>query len=169
LTNDPKWNGAGIGQVHYYDLASKTHQKINLDWEWGMEGGFRVIGNDLLVSLANGITRKWAYYAKNEGWRKKELGLGEQTEHISISTISKDSKKIVYNYSTSSKMPKYYVADLQKDVGVRFTSVKELVKLNGNLAKKSITKSEQIKWKGWKGEEVTGLLYYPENYEAGKQ
>ncbi|MEL6717149.1 MAG: prolyl oligopeptidase family serine peptidase [Bacteroidota bacterium] len=169
LTNDPKWNGAGIGQVHYYDLASKTHKKIDLNWEWGMEGGFRVIENDLLVSLANGTTRKWAYYAKAEGWRKKELDLGEKTEHLSINAISKDDQKIIYNYSTSSKLPKYYIADLRKDVSVRFTSDKELVKLNGGLSKKSITKSEAIKWNGWKGEEVTGLLYYPENYEEGKQ
>ena len=169
LTNYPKWNGAGIGQLHYYTLASNTHQKIDLNWDWGMEGGMRVVGNDILVSLANGTTRSWAFYAKDNAWKKQTIELGEKKNHVSINAISKDYQKIIYNYSTSSKIPKYYIADLQKGETIRFVGEKELVKLNGKLSKKAITKSEPIKWKGWKGEEVTGVLYYPENYEAGKQ
>ncbi|MEM9850338.1 MAG: peptidase S9, partial [Bacteroidota bacterium] len=169
LSNDPKWNGAGIGELNYYDLASNTHQQIDLDWEWGMSGGFQVLENDVLVALANGTSRKWAFYAKSDNWRKKDLDWGEKAGHVSISAISKDYEKIIYNYSTASKLPKYYVADMRKDVSVRFISEQELTKLNGKLAKKAITKSEQIKWKGWKDEEVTGILYYPENYEAGKK
>ncbi len=169
LTNFPKWNGSGIGQVHYYDLSNNSHQKIDLDWDWGMEGGMRVVENDILVSLANGTTRRWAFYAKEGGWAKQELELGDKADHVFINAISKDYKKIIYNHSTASKLTKYYIADIQKDASLSFAEEKELVKLNGGLAKKAITKSEPIKWKGWKGEEVTGVLYYPENFEEGKK
>lgn len=169
LTNDPKWNGPGIGQLNYYDLSRQQHQNIDLNWDWGMEGGFSVIENDVLVSLANGTTRKWAFYAKKSGWQKKNLELGEKAEHVSVSTISEDYQKIIYRYSTASKLPKYYIADLKKTDNLQFEAEKEFVQLNGKLQKKAITKSEPIKWKGWKGEEVTGILYYPENYEAGKR
>ena len=44
-----------------------------------------------------------------------------------------------------------------------------MVELNKGLKKKRLAKSEVITWKGYKGEEVTGLLFYPENYEVGKR
>ena len=37
------------------------------------------------------------------------------------------------------------------------------------LHKKPKVRAEVIRWTGYQGEEVTGILYYPENYEEGKR
>jgi len=58
LSSDPYWNGAGIGELYYLDVASKRQQQVDLKWELGIGGGFKVIGNDVWVSLANRATRK---------------------------------------------------------------------------------------------------------------
>ena len=81
-------------------------------------------------------------------------------------SVSDAGTKVIYQYSTASKLPTFYVADISKK---KFINEKEVVKLNTKLSKKPITKSEVLVWKGYKDEEVTGILYYPENYEVGKR
>jgi dipeptidyl aminopeptidase/acylaminoacyl peptidase len=169
LTNFPKWNGAGIGQLHYYDLAEQSHEKIDLDWAWGMEGGFRVVGNGVLASLANGTTRKLAFYDPKTNWKRQNLELGEHEDHVNVLAMTKAGDKAVYVHSTASQLPEYYVMNVKQEDGLQLSDKETLIKLNSNLRKKPITKSEVIKWKGWQGDEVTGVLYYPENYEEGKR
>ncbi|NER15488.1 prolyl oligopeptidase family serine peptidase [Leptobacterium flavescens] len=165
--SDPKWNGAGITELYYYTISSNSHQKVNLRWDMGMGRGYDVVGNDVIVSLANRATLRLAYYRKNgNSWSRSNINLGEKNDHTSIYTVSDNGDKVVYQYSTSSKLPKFFIADLN---GNKFSNEQELVKLNKGLAKKSITRSEVMTWKGYKGEEVTGLLYYPENYQEGKR
>ncbi|MEM1327725.1 MAG: prolyl oligopeptidase family serine peptidase [Bacteroidota bacterium] len=169
LTNYPKWNGAGVGQLHYYDLAKQSQQKIDLDWAWGMEGGFRVVGNGVLASLANGTTRKLAFYDPATDWKRQNLELGDHEDHVNILAMTKAGDKAVYIHSTASQLPEYYVMNVAQKDGLQLSDKEILIKLNSGLRKKPITKSEVIKWKGWQGDEVTGLLYYPENYEEGKR
>ncbi|WP_400080537.1 prolyl oligopeptidase family serine peptidase [Winogradskyella sp. R77965] len=165
--SNPKYNGSGINELYYFDFATKTHSKVDLKWDLGHAGGYYVVGNDVIVSLANRATRRLAYYKKNDnGWSKRKIDLGEKNDHVSVNAISKDGTKIVYGYSTASRLPSFYISDLNTN---KFSNEKELIKLNKNLAKKSITKSEVMVWKGYKDEEVTGILYYPENYEEGKR
>lgn len=91
-------------------------------------------------------------------------------DHVSISAVADPADKLLFIHSTAMQLPKLYVADLQVNSGkAAFNNAKELVKFNEGLAKKPITKAEVMKWKGWKNEEVTGILYYPENYQAGKR
>tara|TARA_R110002020_G_scaffold85914_3_gene211715 strand:+ start:21393 stop:24098 length:2706 start_codon:yes stop_codon:yes gene_type:complete len=165
--SDPKWNGAGIEELYFYNLADSSYKKVPLDWELGASRGFDLVGNDVIVSLANRATMRLAYYKKKgDNWSKSDIDLDEKNDHTSIETVSEDGTKVVYTYSTASKLPTTHVADLK---GSRFSKEEELVELNKNLKKKSITKSEIITWKGWHDEEVTGILYYPENYEEGKK
>ncbi|WP_115462519.1 prolyl oligopeptidase family serine peptidase [Winogradskyella aurantiaca] len=165
--SDPEWNGAGINELYYFDLASMAYTKVNLDWDMGHAGGYQVQGSDVIVSLANKATRRLAYYKKNgNSWTKKTFDLKDKNDHVFIYTLSLDGTKMIYNYSTASRLPQFLVADLK---GAKISNEKELVKLNKKLAKKPITRSEVMVWKGYNGEEVTGLLYYPENYEEGKR
>ncbi|WP_111683522.1 S9 family peptidase [Winogradskyella tangerina] len=165
--SNPKYNGAGINELYYFDLASMRHSKVNLDWELGHAGGYHTVGNDIIVSLANRATRRLAYYKKNgNSWTKKKIDLGEKNDHVSIGTVSEDGSKVLYTYSTASRLPSFLVSDLKEH---KFSNENELIKLNTELAKKSITKSEVMVWKGYKNEEVTGILYYPENYVEGKK
>jgi dipeptidyl aminopeptidase/acylaminoacyl peptidase len=165
--NNPKYNGPGINELYYFDLASMASTKVNLDWDLGHAGGFSVVGSDVVVSLANRATRRLAFYKKKGSeWKKQDIDLDEKNDHVSISAVSKDGTKVVYSYSTASRLPSFHVADLKEH---KISNEKELIKLNEDLAKKPITKSEVIVWKGYKDEDVTGILYYPENYEEGKR
>ena len=165
--SDPEWNGAGITELYYYTIADNSYQKIDLQWELGMGGGFDVVGNDVIAALSNKTTFRMAYYKKKgKSWSKLAFDLKEKNDHIGIYTISDDFTKIIYNYSTASRLPSFHIANLKNN---KISEEQELVKLNKKLAKKSITRSEVIRWNGYKGEEVTGLLYYPENYQEGKR
>ncbi len=165
--SNPKYNGAGINELYYFDLTSKTTTKVDLKWDLGHAGGYYVVGNDIIVSLANRATRRLAYYKKNGNkWSKRKIDLGEKNDHTRINNVSKDGTKIVYNYSTASRLPSFHISDLK---GHKFSNEKEIIQLNKKLSKKPITKSEVMVWKGYKDEEVTGILYYPENYEEGKR
>lgn len=170
-SSNPQWEGAGISEVYYYDLASNNYTKVPLQWDWAMEGAYQVIGNNVLVALANGATMKLAFYAKNGNtWTKSDLDLGEKNEHVGIASVSFDGKKVAYAHTTASQLPRYYVADLAVNAGkLSFQNEKEMVKLNEKLAKKPKARGEVFKWRGYNGDEVDGILYYPENYEPGKR
>lgn len=170
-SSDPEWNGSGVGEIYYYDLSKRSYQKVNLDWEWAMEGSYQVIGNDIMVALANRTTNIITFYQKQaDGWAKSSIDFKEKNEHVLILDVSDDFKKIVYEHSTAGKLPSYYVADLEVSNGkLEVDNEKVLTKVNSKLTAKPITKHELMKWKGWNDEEVTGLLFYPENYEEGKK
>lgn len=171
LSSNPEWDGAGVSEVYYYDIASKNYQKVALDWKWGMEGNMQVVGNDILVGLANGTTNILTFYKKNgTTWQKSTIDFGDKVENVANLAIAKDFSKIVYQHSTSAQLPKYYIADLtQANNQLKVSNEMELAKTNQKLSKKPITKYEVMKWKGWNDEEVDGLLFYPENFEAGKR
>ena len=171
LSSDPEWVGSGINELYYFDLASMQQTKVDLDWDWGLGGGFRLAGNHVVASLANGATRKLALYAKaGDSWTKSEIDLGTKNDHVSVLAISEDGEKIVYDHSTGGQLPKYYIADLGRgQAGISFNNERELAKVNKKLGKKRITKHEVVYWKGYNDDEVNGILYYPENYEEGKK
>lgn len=165
--NNPKYNGAGIDELYYFDFTTKSYTKVNLDWNLGLSGGYHVVDDGILVSLANKAKRRIVFYKKKgDTWTKQDIDLGDKNDHVSINAVSDDGTKIVFNHSTASKLPQHYIADIKN---FKFKDDAILVKLNKNLSKKSITKSEVMVWKGYNDDEVTGILYYPENYQEGKR
>jgi dipeptidyl aminopeptidase/acylaminoacyl peptidase len=165
--SNPKYNGPGISELFYFNFASMTHTKVDLKWDLGHAGGYYIVGNDIMVSLANRATRRLAYYKKNgNSWTKRKIDLDEKNDHATINAVSEDGSKVIYDYSTASRLPSFHIADFKEQ---KFSNEKVLIKLNKNLDKKPITKSEVMVWKGYKDEDVTGILYYPENYEDGKR
>ncbi|MDP3312608.1 prolyl oligopeptidase family serine peptidase [Lutibacter sp.] len=167
FSSNPEWNGEGVEELYFYSLEKNTHQKINLQWDLGIGRGFELLGNDVLVTLANKAYYKLSLYKKSKnGWDKTDLNLGEKNNSTTILSTSENGLKVVYQHSNSAKLPKFYISNVQKG---KFTSEKELITLNENLAKKPLTNYEVFVWKGYKNEEVTGILYYPENYEKGKK
>ncbi len=170
-TSLPKWQAAGATNVHYYDLSSGRHSQVDLDWKWDTEGNFEVIGEDLLVALANGPSSKLAFYRKNgSSWTKSDINTGTKEGNTWLLAASEDGSKVVYEHSSASKLPVYYITDAKSNGNrLSLNNEVEISKLNKKLSSKPITKSEIFKWKGYNDEEVTGILYYPENYEAGKK
>ena len=167
FASDPEWNGAGVSELYYYTLASHTYKKVDLKWDLGLGRGYQTVGNNVIASLANKATLRLAYYTKNtNSWRKSNIDLGEKNDHTSIIAVSDDGTKVIYTYSTASRLPSFHVANLN---GNKITNEKELISLNKNLQKKTLAKSEVMVWKGYNDEEVTGILVYPENYQEGKR
>jgi len=165
--SDPEWNGDGINELYYYTLANQTYKKVDLKWDLGIGRGFTVVGNDAIATLANKAYIRLAYYKKNNNsWRKLNIDLNEKNDHTSIITVSDDGKKVIYTYSTASCLPTFHIADLNEN---KFSNEQELVKLNKNLSKKTLAKTEVMVWEGYNNEEVTGILVYPENYQKGKR
>src|SRR4030095_6641008 len=103
-----------------------------------------------------------------DGWTWKRASLeGEHAKRIQTFEADDSGKRIVYAYSTASKMPQLYRAQLD---GNKITDAEHLTKLNEGLVKnRAFAKTEIIRWKGANDEEVEGILYYPTNYEAGKK
>ncbi|WP_224484587.1 alpha/beta hydrolase family protein [Robertkochia aurantiaca] len=168
FANDPEWNGAGINELYYFSLEGMELQKVPLDWEYGLSrGGFELAGENLLVSLANRATNKTMLLSrKGSSWNLDELDTPHSDEHIGVMAVSEDGGKVAYMYSTASTLPEYYLAEMK---GSRFRNERTLTELNESLKKKPRTKSEVITWKGYRDEEVTGILYYPLDYEEGKR
>jgi len=169
-SSDPKWNGAGISLLHYYSLDDNSAQKVPIDWEWGLGSGFDLFGNDVMVGLANGTTVKLAYLEKDgNSWNKKSVDAGSMDEHVTVTAVGKENKKMVYVYSDASTPPQYRVAEL--DEGRRSVSIpkgNEVIKINEYLDKKKKAKTEVVSWTGALDDEVTGILYYPHDYEEGR-
>lgn len=169
LSSDPEWNGAGVSEVYHFDLKKKDYKKVNLDWDLGMEGGYWVVNNDILVALANKATQKIVFYEKKgKSWTKRLISLQEKEDHVVINAVSEDGNRVIFEHSTASQLPKYYSAYIFTTGLPQFSGQKELVKLNKKLQSKPIAKSEVFTWLGYNNEEVTGLLIYPENYQTGK-
>lgn len=164
-SSNPEWNGAGETEIWYYDLADRAPVKLNLDTKWGGTGSIFVNNENVLVSLANGPTTKWAQYQKSgSNWIKQDYDTGSYGEHFFVSGISDDQSKLVFEHSTGGQLPRYYLSDFGSP-----QNGKEIIKLNKNLGARAITQHEVMYWKGWNDEEVNGILYYPENYQEGKR
>lgn len=165
--SDPQWNGAGIEELYFYDLEEGSYTKIDLEWANGLGRGFELTEDGVIASLANRATYKLALYRKKgKEWTKKDIDLGDKNEHTDILAVNKAGDRVIYRHSTASMLPRYYLAELK---GSTFKNEKEIIELNKNLKKKAITRSEVISWKGYNEVEVTGILYYPSDYEAGKK
>lgn len=170
-SSEPHWEGPGKGELYFYNIQSGKVDKVDLKWDKGVSGGYFVSGNDAIISLANNTTRKLSFYRKvKSGWLKQPLDFGAMNDHVSMIAISDKGDKLAFNYSTASRLPQFNVVSIEKrKKDIRVGQSTEFVKLNKNLKKRSITRSEVMKWIGAKDEEVDGILYYPENYEAGKK
>lgn len=169
-SSDPEWNGAGISLLHFYDLSTNAHKAVDLDWENGLEG-YYILGNNLMVQLANGPYRKVRYYERDgDRWTAKPVELGDKQEHVELLAVSENGDRLVYTHSTASQLPEYFYArpDIRRK-SLELVEERELVSLNGGLKKKPIARSEVIYWEGANGDQVNGILYYPKNYEAGNK
>ena len=171
-SSDPQWNGAGITELYYYEIATQQVKKVPLNWDMGLGGGYRLSGNDVVASLANKTTRRLAFYRKTaSGWQQETLDFGQLNDHLNLLAIDKSGKTLAASYSTASRLPEYRIFTLQpgRKKGVQVNDRGEFVRLNKKLHKRHITRAEVITWQGANNETVDGILYYPEDYQPGKR
>ncbi len=171
FSNDPKFLTASVERLYFYDVASKNIVPVPLDWENGIGSELVATPDGFVTGLAAGAHFETSRYTRaNSGgvWSWKRASLeGEQAKNIQAFDVSQDGKTVVYQYSTASKLPQLYRAQLD---GTKIISPVQLTKLNENLIKnRTFAKTEVVHWKGANDEQVEGILYYPDNYEAGKK
>jgi len=171
FSTDPRFLTATIRLLYHYDVASGKITQVNLDWENGLGFELQAIPGGFITQLAAGSRFEEARYTAEKGaagwsWKRQSLE-GEHVKNLSGFAISEDAKTIVYDYSTASKLPQAYRAQLD---GTKIISPVQVTKLNETLVKgRTFAKTEVVRWKGSNDEEVEGILYYPTNYEAGKK
>ena len=170
-SSDPKFLTATIEQLYFYDLSAAKSVQVPLDWENGIGSDLAATQDGFVSGLAAGARYETSRYARTksgDGWTWKRAALeGEHAKNIQFFEISEDGKTIVYFYSTASKLPQIYRASLD---GTKIASPVQVSKLNEGLVKNRVfAKTEVIHWKGSNDEEVEGILYYPDNYEAEKK
>lgn len=161
----PKYTMAAVMKLYWYDIANHTYQEIDLGWDrYG--GRFEVTHDGFVMGLPKGVHFKYArFYKKGNTWQKKWIK-EETQKNIASIQLNKDSKTMIYNYSTASLPPRYYLAQLKGD---RFIKKNEVMDIKSPLFEKPLTKSEIITWQGAMDETVEGILYYPYKYEEGKK
>src|SRR5216683_2991800 len=171
FSTHPKFLTATIEQLYFFDLANGRSVQVPLDWENGIGSDLVATQDGFVLGLAAGARYETSRYTRSksgDGWSWKRAALeGEHAKNIQFFEVSEDGKTIVYFYSTASKLPQIYRAQLD---GTKIVSPVQITKLNEGLVKnRNFAKTEVIRWKGANDEEVEGILYYPDNYEAGKK
>ena len=170
-SSDPKYLTASILLLYYYEIATAKSVPVPLDWENGIGSDLSATRDGFVVGLAAGTHYQTARYTREKagnGWAWKHVGLeGEHAGNIGFFAVTEEGTTIAYEYSTASKMPQLFSATLD---GNKLNAPLQLSKLNENLIKsRTFTKSEVIRWKGSKNEDVEGILRYPVHYQPGKK
>ena len=167
FSTDARFMTAGITILYFYDLASGKATQVNLDWPNGLGFDLQTVPGGFVALLAAGSHDEPAFFAKDgTSWKRTQL-TGDHVKNLQNFNLSEDGKTIVYEYSTASKMPQLYRAQLD---GEKLLSPVQVTKLNEGLVNgRAYAKTEVIRWKGSNDEMVEGILYYPTNYEEGKK
>ena len=77
--------------------------------------------------------------------------------------MSKDGNKFIYSFSDGDTPTDYYMCDQS------FMNPTRLTESNPWISDRKLTKSELVKYRDVDGKELHGVLYYPIDYEEGKQ
>ena len=170
--SQPRFAQAGILQLHYFDLSRNAVLPVDLDWERGLaeseEGpdapALAVTRDGFLALLSDGVHNKLARYRRaGDSWRRDWL-TGKHADRIFDLQASADGKTLLYAYSTASTPTQWFRAALD---GSRLDKPQPFAILNPQLQQLPHARTEIATWKGARGEEVQGILYYPQEYRAG--
>ena len=170
-SSDPKFLTANIVLLYFYDTMAGKSVPVPLDWENGIGSDLAATQDGFVVGLAAGSRYETSRYTRTktaDGWSWKRAPLeGIHAKNIQFFEVDEYGKSIVYFYSTASKPPQIYRAQLD---GGKIVAPVQVTKLNESMVTgRAYAKSEVIRWKGSNDEEVEGILYYPTNYDAGKR
>jgi dipeptidyl aminopeptidase/acylaminoacyl peptidase len=165
-SDDPNFYTATVTKLYYYDLASGSTTEVNLDWDRYLGRGLEVTNDGFVALLADGAHMKPARYTKHGSTWSREWLAGENTANFYDIVVGEDSHSMVYQYSTASISTQWYRAQLD---GAKVESPAQITDLNPSYKNKTIAKTEVLHWAGANGDDVEGILYYPDNYEPGKK
>jgi len=166
----PVYLVATINRLYYYDVRAQKAAKVDLGWEneLGMDSPatYAVTPDGFIVLLAAGARYQPARCTRQgDGWKRAWLE-GDGTSNLFALELGRDGKTLVYLTSGASRPEQLFRATL---AGATLAGHAQTTDLNPKFQKKIAARTEIIRWQGALDEEVEGILYYPQNYEAGKR
>ncbi len=161
----PRFRFASVSTQCWYSL--ETHRHVDVDLEWKRYGGTPVItSNGFLMALPNGVHYAYARYVRKGQTWKQQFIEGDLQKNIRNLQMAEQGNNMIYSYSSASRPPRFYLAQLK---GNRFVKKQEVMDIKHPHWDKPLAKSEIIHWKGAKDEMVEGILYYPYKYREGEK
>src|SRR5262249_32674833 len=119
-----------------------------------------------LALLADGVRNRPARYVRDgDGWKRGRLR-GEHAGNLFGLQASADGKAVGYAHSAAGSPTQWYHAQLARN---RLDKPGARAALNENFQKRTLARTEVVRWKGASDEEVEGLLYYPHDHQPGKK
>jgi dipeptidyl aminopeptidase/acylaminoacyl peptidase len=165
-SDSPRFYTASIQKIYYYDLVSGTSTEVNLDWERAAGYTIETTGDGFVALLKDGVYTKPARFTKHGSTWSREWITGATPRNYFDFVLGDDAHTLVYEYSTASTPTQWFRANLD---GANITSPMQITDLNPTFKNHPIAKTEVIHWKGANDDEVEGLLFYPDDYQAGKK
>ena len=166
-STDPRYLTATIDRLYFHDMKKDALYSVDLKWPNGLGfGRFKVIPGGFIALLADGNRFRPALYRYHNGrWTRSWLK-GEHVKNIFGLEVSRDGRLVVYNHSTPTRPTQWYRAYLKKNTLTRPLAITQL---NPSFKTKPMPRVEWIRFKGARGDDVDGILYYPLNYKKGKR
>lgn len=171
-TTHPYLYNASVTRLYHFPLtlaepfeaaAKARPAEVALDWDNGLAASPAPLPDGFLALLASGARNRFArYYESGNSWRREWIDTPDVHQIVS----SLDGARVVYARSNASSPVVYMAA---RPAANRLEEAKSVIEPNENLRKKTIAKTEVIRWKGALDEEIEGILYYPHNYQAGRR
>jgi len=164
-TTDYIHDGPGAQFLYYYNLKTKKHREISLDWEWGLfRFGFIPRADGFVASLANGAKPKWRrYFRKGDSFTYKELE-GDYYPNIYGLVLQEKGEAALYAFSNASTPAQWFYGRLK---GHKLEGKNQVTRINSHLKNKPKARTEVMRWTGAEDEEIEGILYYPHDYKKG--
>ena len=165
-SDSPRFYTASIQKLYFYDLASGAPTEVNLDWPRAIGYNIETTSDGFVALLKDGVYTKPARFTKQGSTWSRQWITGSTPRNYFDLVLGDDGRTVVYEYSTASTPTQWFRAQLD---GAQITSPVQITHLNPTFKNHSIAKTEVIHWKGANDDEVEGLLYYPDDYQAGKK
>jgi dipeptidyl aminopeptidase/acylaminoacyl peptidase len=165
FSSDPRFLVATVERVYFYDLAAAKSEEVNLDWDRGFARSLQATNDGFIALLADGVYTKPVRFTRHGAtWSRKSISSDDDRHYFSFE-LGDDGKTLIYEYSTASVPTQFFRARLD---GAKVSGPLQITDLNPGFKNKTIAKTEVLHWKGANEDDVEGILYYPDNYEAGK-
>ncbi|UCG50556.1 MAG: prolyl oligopeptidase family serine peptidase [Candidatus Latescibacterota bacterium] len=156
-----------IPHLYYFDLDTETLAQVPIGSENGLGRSYVVVGNGIVAALAGGVRDDIVYFETIGSRVKKKHKLATSSgEPMRLAAGQKNGNRLVYFVSDASTIPVVTTGVIRRG---KLKEERRLTKLNENLKKKTLAKTEIISWKGALDDEVEGVLYYPLEYKTGER
>jgi len=164
-SDDPRFLVATVERIYFYDLAAGKSSEVNLDWDRGFARSLETTNDGFIALLADGVYTKPVRFTRHGGtWTRKSISSEDEKHYFSF-VLGEDGKTLIYEHSTASVPTQFFRAKLD---GTKINSPLQITNLNPSFRNKTISKTEVLQWKGANDDDVEGILYYPDDYQAGK-